>query len=261
LFCPNTPVGLQSWNDHKEGDSLQWSLFVPHDVEGLIALHGRTNASETHSNRAFYDQLEYFFQHHVSVNEKIGHVLPNPYYWAGNEHDAFAVWMFSFGKLGQSSVRPDKDVQAAAEVAVQVGGFCARTQYWSRRLTHMHFSALPNGVPGNEDYGAMATWLLFASLGIYPQAGTSNFIIGSPRVVSATIKLDGHVGGAANLEPTRFVRIQTYNNSEVNVYVGRLLVNGEVHTSPMIDRSVLVQEGGCKLEFFMSSAPISGLCL
>lgn len=257
LACPRTPVGLESWNDHKEGDSLQWSLFVPHDVEGLIALHGRREPN-TNRTSVFYDQLEYFFQHHVSVHEKIGHVLPNPYYWAGNEHDAFAVWMFSFGELGQTSQEEKKGGESGAHV----GGFCSRTQYWSRRLTHMHFSALPNGVPGNEDYGAMATWLLFTSLGLFPQAGTTNFVIGSPRIIAATIGLDGHVARVAGAghANSRFLHIQTFNNSAENVYVSRLFVNGEEHSSPFIDRAVLVQEGGCKLEFHMSDRPVSGIC-
>ena len=169
----------------------------------------------------------------------------------GNEHDAFAVWMFSFGQLGQHEVHQEDD-------SVLHGGYCSRTQYWSRLLTHMHFSSLPNGVPGNEDYGAMATWLLFTSLGLYPQAGTMNYIIGSPRIISATVFLDGH--GEWNPLSKHALHIVTYNNTNDNVYVETLYVNGVLHNSPFIDRGVLTQAGGCTLEYHMTSNSSSGLC-
>ena len=208
-----------------EGDALHWSWFAPHDPSGLAALMG--------GESQYTAALSSFFEKHVSYHQKLGSSLPNPYYWAGNEHSAFTVWMFSFG--GRNS--------------------CLETQYWSRKITHMHFSATPYGLPGNDDYGAMSSYLLFASLGMFPQAGTTNFVIGSPRVQSASLrllKMDG-------MRPT--LTIKTYNNSaEENVFVKKLLVNGVDHNSPFIDRSVLVQNEGTTLEFFMHSERASQLC-
>jgi putative alpha-1,2-mannosidase len=144
-------------------------------------------------------------------------------------------------------------------------------------VTHLSFSNTPHGIPGNEDYGAMASWVAFASLGtnvgvthlilqglvifygfyflgLFPQAGTTNYLIGSPRVDRASLKLKHFRGDYSSLD------IVTYDNSAENVYVSRLLVNGVEHNTPFIDRSVLVADGGCKLEFYMSSVPQSGLC-
>ncbi len=131
---------------------------------------------------------------------------------------------------------------------------CTRTQYWSRNITHVHFSNTPHGVPGNEDYGAQASWLIFASIGIYPQAGTTNFAIGSPRVSSASIDIE-HIDGTIST-----LDIVTENNSPENVYVQSLRVNGILHETPFIDRSVLTAVGGCKLEFVMTNVAESGLC-
>jgi putative alpha-1,2-mannosidase len=142
----------------------------------------------------------------------------------------FALWMFNF----------ESD--------------CARAQYWSRNVTNVHFTNTPHGVPGNEDYGSMASWLLFTSLGIFPQAGTTNFMIGSPRVKDASIRLT-HLDGS-----TSVLNVVTNNNSAENVYVESLLVNGQPYASPVIDRSILAAPGGCKLEFTMTSTPKSGLC-
>ena len=103
---------------------MHWSYFVPHDVEGLIGLFP--------SSSAFEAALDAYFEEHVAYNEKLGSAVPNPYYWAGNEHNMFAPWMFSF-----NSKSPN----------------CTKTQYWSRYITHHHFSVNPNGLPGNDDYG------------------------------------------------------------------------------------------------------------
>ena len=148
----------------------------------------------------------------------------------GNEVDSFAMWMFNFNSD------------------------CTRAQYWSRNTTRTHFTNTPHGVPGNEDYGAMSTWLLFSSLGIYPQAGTMNYLIGSPGVESASLQLT-HLDGSIST-----LQILTENNSAENVYVKSLKVNGESYYSPMIDRAVLAAPGGCTLAFVMSSEPVSDLC-
>jgi predicted alpha-1,2-mannosidase len=222
MQCPASGKAPWSWTVFREGDAYHWSWFVPHDVEGLMALYP--------SSDAYNAALEAFFAQHVPVMDKIGNELPNPYYWAGNEHDFLAVYMFNFG------------------------GDCTRSQYWSRQLVPLHFSNTPHGNPGNEDYGAMASWVMFASLGVFPQAGTSKFLIGSPSVVSASLDLVHLYGPNSKLE------IVAYNNTLQNMFVQKLLVNGQEHNQPWIDRSVLAARGGCKLEFFMSDVGQSGLC-
>ena len=204
------------------GDGLHWSYFVLQDPPGLISLFNSTED--------FQNQLELFFTEHVQYNEKFGEAVPNPYFWQGNEVDHFSVFLFNYGPK------------------------CALSQYWSRALTNMHFSNTPHGVPGNEDYGAMSSWLLFASLGVFPRAGSTDFMLGSPRVRDASLQLK-HLDGS-----TSVLEILTVNNSAENVYVSSLLVNGVEHKSTVIDRSVLMNPNGCRLEFTMSATPDSGLC-
>ena len=102
--------------------------------------------------------------------------------------------------------------------------------------------------------GAMSSWLMLASIGLYPQAGTTNFLVGSPRVQSATLQLKHAYSASSTL------KIITYNNSEDNVFVQKLLVNGKEHNTPIIDRSVLAAASGCVLEYYMSNVEFSGLC-
>lgn len=223
MKCAKTGSSPETWSTYREGDANHWAWFVPHDVDGLKALYP--------SPEAFDASLETFMVNHVPFHNKFGSAAPNPYYWAGNEHDFLAPYMFNFG--------PD----------------CTNTQYWTRELTKMHFSNTPHGIPGNDDYGSMATWVLFSSLGLFPQAGLNRFLLTSPRVKAATVvlkKLNSN-------RPSKLV-IKTYNNSDSNVFVQKLLVNGQEWTSPIIDRNVLVAKDIVTLEFYMQSTKASGLC-
>ncbi len=144
---------------------------------------------------------------------------------------------------------------------------------------------MPNGLPGNDDYGTMSANVLFTSLGFYPLAGTSKFFISSPRVTSGKLSL--------GLSADAYIEVVTYNNSPDNVFVEKLLLNGVEVTSPIIDRAVLTGQftqqeydsiartaaaattttlpplndarraapaKGSKLEFFMTNVAKSGLC-
>jgi putative alpha-1,2-mannosidase len=100
----------------------------------------------------------------------------------------------------------------------------------------------------------MSSWLLFASLGLFPQAGTTKYLIGSPRVQQASLQLK-HFDMSTSL-----LEIVTVNNSAENVYVETLMVNGVEHREAIVDRAVLTDPAGCRLEFHMSAVPVSSLC-
>lgn len=220
--CPKSPVSYDSWQDFREGDALHYLYFVPQDPQGLVALFG--------SPAAFDDNLSSFLDNHVQFHEMFGSALPNPYYWAGNEHNHLSPFLFNYGSN------------------------CTKTQYWARRLTQMHFSNTPHGVPGNEDYGAMSTWLLFTSLGLFPVSGTTTFLVASPRVASASIRLNHW------RRESTVLTVLAHDNSPENVYVSRVLVNGNAISEPFIDRSALVGSAEVKVEFFMTSNPVSEFC-
>jgi predicted alpha-1,2-mannosidase len=221
-LCVDNPQQYRYWSNYVEGSSLHWTYFVPHDPKGLISLFK--------SQESFVAHLDEFMRKSIEFEEEVGPMAPNQYFWVGNEHDALSPWLFNFG--------PN----------------CTKTQYYTRLATHLSFSDRADGIPGNDDYGATSTWLLFASLGLFPQSGTTNYLIGSPRVSGATVRLRHYRGHMSTLD------VITYDNSAENVYVSKLLVNGQEYNEAIIDRSVLVDVKGCKLEYYMSKEPISGLC-
>ena len=135
-----------------------------------------------------------------------------------------------------------------------MSGACTYSQSWSRKLLEIHYSNTPNGLPGNDDYGSMSSWFVFAALGLFPRAGSSDFVLGSPRVSQAAIrlrKLDGS---------TSILSITTHDNSAENIYVSRALLNGVELSSPIVSRAQLTAAAGASLEFFMSPVKQSALC-
>ena len=51
------------------------------------------------------------------------------------------------------------------------------------------YSDAPDGLPGNDDSGAMSSWLAFHMLGFYPNAGQSYYLLLAPMVPEYTLSL------------------------------------------------------------------------
>ena len=249
LVCPRSETSVLDKDIYTEGDALHWLFFVPHDPPGLVELFPSAADFDERLESMFILSQEFMAKTHQAEG------VPNPQYWAGNEHDLLDVWLFNYG------------------------ADCTKTQYWSRSLTHAHYDLHRaeheeddrklgggRGIPGNDDYGALSSWLLWASLGVYPKAGSNTFFIGSPRVSDATLDLNrlgsesSTVSGVLASTSTSTLRIIAHNNSAGNVYVESLVVNGVAHESPFLTRSDLAREEGAVLEFFMTDVPSSGLC-
>ena len=75
----------------------------------------------------------------------------------------------------------------------------------------------PIGLPGNDDSGAMSSWLAFHMMGLYPNAGQDYYIINTPLLESTTMKLaDG-----------KEFRISTKGFSKNNRYIQSASLNGK----------------------------------
>jgi Glycosyl hydrolase family 92 catalytic domain len=96
-------------------------------------------------------------------------------------------------------------------------------------------------------YTGVSGWLLCSMLGLCPSsAPDGQFIISSPAVGQAVI----HHG-------KNTIPIQTRNNSDQNIYVRSIKVNGAVYPAYMIPASRLT--AGARLELLISSDPKEGL--
>lgn len=193
-----------------EGSAAQWRWSVPQDAKGLISLFG--------SEKYFVCELEKFM---AGATEQRGAVDPGGMYWIGNEHGFHVPYLFN------DANRPDL------------------TQKWIRWTLEQRFSSEPNGLDGNDDAGAMSSWYIWSSMGIYPVAGTDEYWIGSPSLDSAVLSL----GNGKTL------KIEAQNQSSKNVYVKQVTINGQIVDPASRFTHEMIKDGGT-ITFVMSSTPL-----
>ena len=94
------------------------------------------------------------------------------------------------------------------------------------------------GLPGNNDSGALSSYYIFAALGLFPVAGQDLFLIGSPFIDKASIKLfNGNT-----------LEIKANGNSDENIYVKTVKFNGTELKDYRIKASELVKGGTVQFE-------------
>lgn len=126
-----------------EATSEEYSLSIPHDVDGLIEACGGAEA--------FRQRLDLFFaKGYYNVQNEPSFLSPCLYHWIG---------------------RPDLST--------------ARVH----QIINDHYTDQPDGLPGNDDSGAMSSWLAFHMMGLYPNAGMDYYLLNVPLLKAYTITL------------------------------------------------------------------------
>ncbi len=144
---------------------------------------------------------------------------PGSGYWIGNQHDIHTPYLFA--NAGRADL----------------------TQKWVRWTLKNRFSSDINGLDGNDDGGTISAWYVFSALGFYPLAGTDKYWIGSPNIDIAEV----------NLSNGNTLKITAENQSDKNVYVSSVTLNGEMLDGCYVTHSQLMNGG--ELVFSMSSTP------
>lgn len=117
-----------------------------------------------------------------------------------------------------------------------------KTQALIRRIFHERYQNTANGLPGNDDLGAMGAWYVFAGIGMYPMIpGYAGFSVSSPSF--PLIKM--HLPNGKTLV--------IKGGSETKPYVTSLKVNSKVWNSTWIPYSA-IQNGGV-IDYKLSAEP------
>lgn len=74
------------------------------------------------------------------------------------------------------------------------------------------------GIPGNDDSGAMSSWLIFSTLGIFPIAGQDVYLISTPSIPDASLNL----GNGKTLH----IVARNLDGNGLNRYVQSATLNG-----------------------------------
>ncbi|MDP5201886.1 GH92 family glycosyl hydrolase [Flavobacterium sp. DG2-3] len=112
-----------------------------------------------------------------------------------------------------------------------------------RTIIKNNFNTSHAGLPGNDDSGAMSSWLAFHMMGLYPNAGQPYYLINSPLITETTMQL----------ENGKSFKITTKNRSDKNRYIKTAFLNGKSYQKAWISHDDINNGGELILE--MDSKP------
>ncbi|GAA4322216.1 hypothetical protein GCM10023149_22400 [Mucilaginibacter gynuensis] len=216
---------LFSVNHFVEGNSWQYSFYVPHDIKGLVKF-----VSET----TFLNRLETGFkkseQHKFAAHALDRTMEQSAEYYInhGNEVNMQAAYLFNY------TSKP------------------YLTQYYTRKLLDTFYDDSPYvGWNGDEDEGQMGAWFVLSSLGIFEMNGST-----SPDLrIDLTSPLFNYVKINLNtkyFKGKQFI-IKAYNNSPKNIYIQSIKLNGKVLNTNYISFKDITAGG--QLELYMAATP------
>ncbi|PRD49096.1 GH92 family glycosyl hydrolase [Sphingobacterium haloxyli] len=204
-----------------EGNTWNYSLYVPHNPQGLMELLGGKKRLSTYLDSLFTMYLpDKFFEHTEDITRE--GIIGN--YVHGNEPAHHVVYLY------------------------QLTGERWKTHEWVRKILQDQYHNGYDGLGGNDDCGQMSAWYLFSSLGFYPVAPASDeYWLGAPIVESASI----------HLENGKVFRVEAINQSTKHMYVQAVLLNGKPLKGFTIKHNDIMNGG--HLQFKMGARPNKNL--
>ncbi|KHN97411.1 Glycosyl hydrolase 92 [Metarhizium album ARSEF 1941] len=108
----------------------------------------------------------------------------------------------------------------------------------SARRSHFYipryFSTKPDGLPGNDDSGAMGSFLAFSMMGLFPNPGQNVYLIIPPYFESVKIK-------HPLTKKTATIRNINFDPTYQNIYIQNATLDGRVYTKNWIDHSFFTE--------------------
>lgn len=203
-----------------EGNAWNYSLYVPHEPTEMIKMMGGKKRFVQHLDSLFTMQLpDSFFAKTEDITRE--GIIGN--YVHGNEPSHHIAYLYNYADAPW------------------------KTQERVRMILKKMYHPTADGLGGNDDCGQMSAWYIFSTLGFYPVApGSDKYDLGSPAVNSATL----------HLENGKTLTITAKNQSDKNVYVQKITLNGKTLDRAYITHTELMSGG--ELVFYMSGKKPKG---
>jgi len=155
-----------NWDlDYTESSAWQATFAVPHDLEGL--------AREMGGREKLLEKLDCLF-----AEQRPGRVGSRGF----EIHEMTEMNGEPFGHCSMNN-QPSFHIP----YIYACFGRSEKARYWLDRICIEEFRAEPDGFPGDEDNGAMASWYILARLGLYPMCPADNTWIKLPAAVRGTV--------------------------------------------------------------------------
>ena len=190
-----------------EGNAWNYGLYVPQDLENMVELMGGKKQFRYHLDSLFAMEIadKYINQHEDITRDGI---IGN--YVHGNEPGHHIPYLYNW---------TDKPY---------------KTQERVRTIMKAMYGPSEDGLCGNDDAGQMSAWYVFSALGFYPVTpGSDEYAIGSPLIKSGRIQLSNG----------KFLNIKVENQSNQNIYVQNVTLNGKIIQHNQLKHSDLMKGG------------------
>lgn len=200
-----------------EGNSWNYSLYVPQDPAEMIKMMGGNDKFNVRLDSLFSMHLpDKYFENTEDITRD--GIIGN--YVHGNEPSHHVVYLYNWTNSPW------------------------KAQDKIRMILKKMYRNGADGLGGNDDFGQMSAWYIFSSLGFYPVApGSDEYALGSPLMKKAVF----------NLENEKTFEVETVNQSDKNVFVSKVLLNGKQLDKPFLKHSDVINGG--KITFYMSAKP------
>jgi predicted alpha-1,2-mannosidase len=119
------------------------------------------------------------------------------------------------------------------------------------QIIDKYYNSTHSGIPGNDDSGAMSSWLAFHMMGLYPNAGQSYYLINTPYFRQTII----------HQENGNDFTIVAKNLSEKNKYIVSATLNGKPFSKSWIEHQDIVDGGSLILEMGESTSVTWGTAI
>ncbi|MCL2042209.1 MAG: GH92 family glycosyl hydrolase [Bacteroidales bacterium] len=200
-----------------EGNSWNYSFFVPHDVTGLI--------DEMGGEQRFIERLDSLFtmslpEKYFAETEDITTEGLIGNYVHGNEPSHHVAYLYAW------TSQPWK------------------THYRVHEIMDKMYKNKPDGLCGNDDCGQMSAWYVFSAMGFYPVCpGSDQYVLGSPNALTTTIYLENG--------KTFTIKAPALNSK--NIYVKSVTLNGKPYHETFLRHQDIMDGGELIFEMISQS--------
>ncbi len=192
-----------------EGNSWQYSFFVPHDVSRLMELMGGRQKFVAKLDELFTTSQKLAGREQADLTGLIGQ------YAHGNEPSHAHAYLYNYA------------------------GEPWKTQKYVRKIMDEFYRNAPDGLIGNEDCGQMSAWYVLSASGFYPvNPGDGIYAFGTPLFPEMTYRL----------ENGKAFTVRAKNVSDRNIYISAARLNGTRYIKAFITHEDLMKGGLLEFE-------------
>lgn len=187
-----------------EGNSWQYSFFVPQDVSRLMTLMGGREKFVAKLDELFTTEQKLAGREQADLTGLIGQ------YAHGNEPSHHITYLYDYA------------------------GEPWKTQKYVRHIMDDFYRPTPDGLIGNEDCGQMSAWYVMSAAGIYEVTpGSGTYSIGTPLFPELKF----------NLENGKTFTVRARGVSPTNFYISSATLNGAPHRKAFLTHEEMMRGG------------------